>query len=73
MTLSDSERLIRIETLLQERCAICHKAQEDHETRIGELEAVEERRKGSAKALAALIAVSASIGGIIAKFLPIGR
>lgn len=70
MTLSDSERLMRIETLLSERCAHCAAAQDDHEKRITGIERIEERRKGGAAMVGAIAAAAAAAGGLLVKFLP---
>ena len=72
MTLSDSERLMRIETLLSERCAHCAKTSDDHEERITVLEKFEERRKGGAIMIGAITAAAAATGGIVVKFWPFG-
>ena len=66
----DGERLARIETLLTERCAACFKAQEDHASRIGVLEHAEAQRKGGRAMLAAMLVVTGTLGGIVAKLLP---
>lgn len=63
---------MRIETLLEERCALCHRTQEDQEKRLCALEGAEQRRRGGALVLSGLMAAAAAAGALFAKFLPLG-
>ena len=66
------ERLAGIEAKLAERCQLRGQVLEQLDERVSELEAAEYRRKGGMALAAVLLAAAGTLGGIIAKALPLG-
>ena len=74
------ERLARIEAdlaaikaMLGERCVVRGTAIDDHERRLTKLEDAEQRREGGKAALMGIVAAAATLGGVVAKLLPLGK
>ncbi|WP_298034739.1 hypothetical protein [uncultured Desulfovibrio sp.] len=61
------ERLATVEARLHS----LEKSSERRGERLGKLEAAEERRKGGFAAMAFVWAAAATVGGLVAKFLPL--
>lgn len=59
--------LVRIETLLIERCGICTRTQAEHGERIASLEESENKRKGGLSVLLGAASAAGAVAAIIIK------